>query len=109
MAQANRSTCNEMEQEADSTTIDTASTMSTPLNAKAVSFYPDSRDKDCRGVGSFQSQEDPHYSGGRTQREIDFSLPTELSGQEIASATQVTRDSSGNIDEERAIQVNTAG
>ena len=107
-AQANRPTCIEMEQEAGSITIGTASTSSTPLNAGAASFYPSSRDKDCGGVGSSQSREDPHNSNGIPGK-IDFSLPTNLSGQDIASATQVTRDGSGNTDEERAIQVNTAG
>ena len=108
-AQVNRPTCNEMEQEADSIAIGTASTRSTPLNAKAACFYPNFRDEDCGGVGSFQPREDPHDSDGRIQREIDISLPTDLSGRDTASATQVTRNGSGHTDEERAIQVNTAG
>ena len=98
-----------MEQEVDSIMTGTASTMSTPLNAKAACFYPNSRDEDCGGVGSFQPREDPHDSNGRIQREIDFSLPTQLSGRNTASATQVTRDGSGHTGEERATQVNTAG
>lgn len=109
MAQTSRSTHIEMEQEIETKTIDTASTMSTPLDAKAPPYYPASRDRDCEGVGSFQSREDSHYSDDRTRREIDFSLPTDLSGPDTASATQVTRDDPGNIDEERAIRVNTAG
>ena len=40
MAQATRSTCDEIELGPGSTTIETASTTSTPLNANAVSFIP---------------------------------------------------------------------
>ena len=67
------------------------------------------REREIERAGSFQPREDPHDSNGRIQREIDFSLPTQLSGRNIASATQVTRDGSGHTGEERAAQVNTAG
>ena len=78
------------------------------MNAGAAAFYPRSRDKDCGGVGSSQSREDPHNSNGIPGK-IDFSLPTDLSGRDITSVTQVTQDGSRSNDEERAIQVSTAG